>query len=230
MSDIPNMNDVYGSPKVPPRRDHVEPREVIREIEVTAPVDTDASGVTWVGNVGLSSVGLVIPNSGISENEWTALFSVIANIRTSWQFIIGDWFAYGNTHFNFSYGEIAQATGYKESTVMAFASVCRNVPLLTRVKTLDFAHHRRVSRLPLDKQIEALNHAAENNLSVREFQAYLSGHKRKRLSSGRVRKSHYEIIDKNELRRLKNADQKEREKMAEKLRKIADDLVRGNSE
>ena len=200
--------------------------EIEKVVEVAHPVMTDADGVTWVGNIGMSQTGLVIPQD-ITANEWVAFYSVISNIKQSIQFIIGDWFAYGADKFAYTYEEIAQATGYKTSTVETFASVCRNVPRLTRVNSLGFSHHRIVSTLAPAKQIEALNHAVENQLSARDLQEYLTEKKSRKTSSKKSPRIIYNVIDKKEFNRAKKADENERRKLAEQLRAMAEQLERG---
>ncbi len=200
--------------------------EIEKVVEVAYPVTTDADGVTWVGNIGMSQTGLVIPQD-ITNDEWVAFYSVISNVKQSIQFIIGDWFAYGADKFKHSYAQIAEATGYKESTVETFASVCRNVPRLTRVNSLGFSHHRVVSTLAPNRQIEALNHAVENQLSARDLQQYLTEKKSRKSGVKKAVKIVYNVIDKKEFNRAKKADENERRKLAEQLRAMAEQLERG---
>lgn len=225
MEQPPGRRKVFGIEQEPPEPEIVE-RVVEVPVEVVAPVVTDQAGITWVGNIGMSPTGLVIPDAGITMDEWSALFNVIRNIRTAWQFVVGDWIAYGNDHFEQSYEAIAELTGYKSETIESFASTCRNVPQFIRVNSLSFGHHRLVSALPLERQLEALQFAAQNELSVQEFRSLLRGGKRKRLSAGAQRKKRFHIIDRAEFNRAKNADENERRKLAQKLRQMADELYR----
>jgi len=196
--------------------------ERVVEVEVPYPITIVETDITQIGNVGITPTGLIIPESGISKEEWAALFNILRDVRKSWQFMIGDWFAYGADNFAYSYEDIAKETGYKESTVKTFASVCRNVARLTRINLLDFAHHRAVSTLAPELQITALKYAEENHLSVRDFRAYLGHHSAKK----KGRKKGYNLIDNYQLNRLRNATLDDRLKVAARLRQLADELER----
>lgn len=191
-------------------------------VEVTRPVATDTDGVTWVGNIGMSPTGLILPEE-ITQQEWYDFFDVIRNIKRSWQFIIGDWFAYGADKFKFTYEQIATWTGYKPTTVEAFASTCRNVPRFTRVN-LSFAHHRAVSRLPAEKQLSALQEALDLQLSSRQLQARISGEKPRLNAGKKTKKKALPVVDQKVFNRIKKSDEETRREYAAKLRKMADEL------
>lgn len=217
-ADAPNV--VYVDREVEVRVEVQVPVKV--PFEVTRPVSTDTDGVTWVGNIGMSPTGLILPQE-VTQQEWYDFFDVIRNIKRSWQFIIGDWFAYGADKFEMTYEQIAALTGYKQSTVEAFASTCRNVPRFTRVN-LSFAHHRAVSGLPAEKQLSALQDAIDLQLSYRQLQVRISGEK-PRLKSGKTStKPDPKIVDKTIYNRAKKGDEEVRRKYAALLRRMADDL------
>lgn len=200
-------------------------KEVV--VHVPRPIAKDEHGVVHIGNVGLTSLGLVMPDSDISESEWAALFEVLQETRKSWQFLIGDWFAYGVDKFKYSYAQIAEWTGYKESTVETFASVCRNVERLTRINSLSFAHHRAVSTLTSEQQSAALIYAETEGLSARELAAAIQGKKALRSGAKKAQKTPRAIVDKVAFNQLKKADEKRRQKAAAELRRLADELERG---
>lgn len=192
-------------------------------VEVTRPVKTDADGVTWVGNIGVTSMGLDLPDT-LTQAEWRSFLNAIQSVKQSYQFVIGDWFAAGKDRFNVSYEEIAALTGFKVKTVEIWASTCRNVPKFTRVNFLTFAHHRAVSTLPLESQLNKLQYAFENQLSARQLDAEIRGVK-PRLKSGKsAKKQKPQIVDKKVYSRIRNSDEETRREYAAMLRRMADDL------
>jgi hypothetical protein len=195
-------------------------------IEVPSPVHTDEHGVTWVGSIGMSAHGLIIPDT-ISQNEWFDFYNVIRNVRISLQYIVGDWFAYGRDNFDYSYEQIAALTGYKESTVETFASVCRSVPQLTRVNSPQFAYARAVAILSPEQQIQALQYAAQNHMSARELYAFIRRKKIAKTSQKNSTKTRRSIVDKVAFNQLLNASEEKRLKAAQQLREMAEALERG---
>jgi hypothetical protein len=198
----------------------------IERVEVTRPVATDEHGVTWVGSIGMSQTGLIIPDD-ISQNEWFDFYEVIRNVKKSLQYIIGDWFAFGNKNFEYSYEQIAALTGYKPSTVEMFASVCRNVPQLTRINSPHFTYSRAVALLPEHQQIQALEYAKEHGMSARQLFAYIRGVNPRQLGGRKRQKTRTNIVDRVAFNQLKNASEAKRLKVAQQLREMADQLERG---
>lgn len=200
-------------------------REVRVEVpvEVTRPVVTDAQGVTWVGNIGVTSMGLDLPDA-LTKEEWRSFLNAIQSVKQSYQFVIGDWFAAGKDRFNVSYEEIAALTGFKVKTVEIWASACRNVPKFTRVNFLTFAHHRAVAVLPLERQLQALQYAFENGLSARQLADEIKGAKPRLKAGKRARRPKPQIVDKKAYNLVKKGDEETRREYAAMLRRMADEL------
>jgi len=191
-------------------------------VEVTRPVKTDADGVTWVGNIGVTAMGLDLPEA-LTQEEWRSFLNAIQSVKQSYQFVIGDWFAAGKDRFNVSYEEIAALTGFKVKTVEIWASACRNVPKFTRVNFLTFAHHRAVAILPPERQLQALQYAFENGLSARQLDAEIRG-KKPRLKSGKAKQpAPLAVQKKSDFKKQFDQDWKRPEKR-DLLAKELDDL------
>ncbi len=199
-----------------------EQKTIERIVEVTRPVQTDTDGVTWVGNIGVTAMGLDLPEA-LTQEEWRSFLNAIQSVKQSYQFVIGDWFAAGKDRFNVSYEEIAALTGFKVKTVEIWASACRNVPKFTRVNFLTFAHHRAVAILPPERQLQALQYAFENGLSARQLDAEIRG-KKPRLKSGKAKQpAPLAVQKKSDFKKQFDQDWKRPEKR-DLLAKELDDL------
>lgn len=200
-----------------------EQKTIERIVEVTRPVQTDTDGVTWVGNIGVTAMGLDLPDA-LTQEEWRSFLNAIQSVKQSYQFVIGDWFAAGKDRFNVSYEEIAALTGFKVKTVEIWASACRNVPKFTRVNFLTFAHHRAVAVLPPERQLQALQYAFENSMSARQLADEIKG-KKPRLNAGKqTKKTTLPIVDKKVYGRIKKSNEETRREYAAMLRRMADEL------
>jgi hypothetical protein len=140
-------------------------------VEVPTPVLWDEHGIGWVGNFGICGTGLYVNANAqhVSEQEWRDFFEVLRQIKTAYQFVVGDWAAFGLDALEKSYAEIAEMTGYAPTTIENWASVCRRVPQFMRINSLDFAHHQVVMSLPEAEQSRWLKFAAEYKLPYREL-------------------------------------------------------------
>jgi N6-adenosine-specific RNA methylase IME4 len=114
-------------------------------------------------------------NEDITIDEWKILGQSLKQVEGSVQFWIGDWARFGDKKGFLGkytdskvYDELEDITGLERNTIQQYKSIAEKTSC-TRVQDLDYAHHREVAKLPEVKQIEFLNLASENNLSVREL-------------------------------------------------------------
>jgi hypothetical protein len=120
-----------------------------------------------------SETGLDI-QSPLSREDWLALYTVIRQIRSAYQWIIGDWMLYGfEQQWSVSYEQMASITGLKASTVEVYTSICRSFPRLIRINRLSFGHFQLIAPLPAEVRQQWIDYAAEQKLSVRQLQAAL---------------------------------------------------------
>lgn len=139
-------------------------------------------GAVQVGPFVLTPIGLKIERE-VTEGEWQNFYAVIRRIRSSLNWILGDWLAYGAHRWGEKYEALAGFTGLKEKTLREYAYVARHVELSSRLDKLSFGHHQEVARFDADAQRQWLSYAAEHKLSVKQLRAALQG---QALPSGRV--------------------------------------------
>lgn len=229
------------------RRTEVPPLDVITEsmirpvertIEVPVPTPiVQQEGISWIGNFGISTVGMYVNVNAeqITEDEWRNFFTAIKGIEVAYQFIVGDWAAFGGDALSKTYEEIAALTGYEAGTIEVWASVCRKVDKLIRINSLGIAHHQVVAPLPYDEQRYWLEFAAAYDISYRELQRRIAegdhsapAPKVRQALTADVR--FQRAADPFEARIVKIAarvDENKRREWAQRLRDIADRVERG---
>lgn len=114
--------------------------------------------------------------SDITIDEWKELGKALQQVEGSVQFWIGDWARFGDKQ-GFTgtrtdpkvYDELEQITGLDRDTLKHYKSVAEKVPTSARSEDLGFSHHTEVAKLPEAKQVEFLNRAVEEKLTVREL-------------------------------------------------------------
>lgn len=153
-----------------------EPEVIEREIYI--PVSTPAieqldKGMR-IGNFLVTSTGLEIADDTTQE-EWADFYKAVSSIRSSLNWVYGDYFAYGQSHFGMTYDQMADATGLKSETIETYASVCRNIPKLIRINSLSFGHHRLVAGYDEQAQAQWLETAVENKWSVLQMRRAIEG-------------------------------------------------------
>lgn len=115
-------------------------------------------------------------SDGITIEEWKDLGQCLRQVEGSVQFWIGDWARFGDKK-EFTgkyidskvYDELEQITGLERQTIQQYKSIAGKLDTNLRSPNLSFNHHREVAALPEEKQIEFLNRADEEKLSVREL-------------------------------------------------------------
>jgi hypothetical protein len=110
--------------------------------------------------------------------QWAKRGEALAKSKDGNQWAIADWMCRGEDNFNrIAYKEAAAVTGMAIETLRTFASVAKNIS--TRVNDLSFGHHRLVVTFEPEKQKKALQWAAEQEMSVHRFAAWLRKEKEK---------------------------------------------------
>lgn len=124
------------------------------------------------GRINLTAIGLP-PDTDLSPEEFESLGEMLARLEGSLQWLLGDWLAYGETRWGETAAHIAEAVGLDVNTLYSYASVCRNVQFLIRIKNLSFSHHRLVAALPPDSQRHWLELADEHDWSVATMKSHI---------------------------------------------------------
>lgn len=140
---VPNATEVYQSnpPNIPPRKKD-------RGWRFTAD-------------------GLTLERD-LTEAEWSAIPVEMRAMKSALQLNVGDATLYGlECGYIQTYEDMEERTGYRASSIEVYASVCRNIPRLTRVNPLTFKHYQQIAPLPEDERPHWISYAASNGLSYR---------------------------------------------------------------
>ncbi|MEO1290176.1 MAG: hypothetical protein AAFV93_20685, partial [Chloroflexota bacterium] len=121
----------------------------------------------------LRDTELVIPEE-TNETDWVEIGVLLMRMQGTIQWLLGDWITYGEAQGwdkGVGYARIREVFGYEVESLWSYASVCRKVPALTRVKELSFSHHRAVTKFAdkPDLQQAWLNRALENGWSAKQL-------------------------------------------------------------
>ena len=110
-----------------------------------------------VHRVGLEFVG------DISEVDWQVFGDTLVQFDTAYQWIIGDYLAYGMDNNYGKVAEFAELLGKSEQTVTNWVYISRHVEFYRRRENLSHAHHETVSSLPDEDQQKWLKLAEQGN-------------------------------------------------------------------
>jgi len=131
------------------------------EEQVSGIVQVD-EGVLGVKNIQIHRTGLQFVGI-VSEEEYEIFGQTLLQIETAYQWIVGDYLAYGADN---GYGrgvEIAEQLGKSSQTVWNWVSVARYVEYYRRQEVLSFTHHEAVAGLSPDEQTLWLKEAIKGN-------------------------------------------------------------------
>lgn len=96
----------------------------------------------------LSSVGIYFDDSlDLPEDQFIALGELILNIKSAFQFIVGDYFAFGAKRDYGARTQVAERLGVNPDTITNWTSVCRSIEYTRRRVGLEFGHHEAVASL-----------------------------------------------------------------------------------
>lgn len=146
---------------------HIDIREADRALygDVDLPDNTNAMVVHQgkdisIGNIITTPTGLQF-DGDISEIEWQDFGKTLIQINTAYQWIVGDYLAYGAERHYGDLKETAEQLGKDQNTVSNWIAVCRAIPFPRRRGSLYFGHHEAVCAMPEHLQEKWLD-IAEN--------------------------------------------------------------------
>lgn len=119
-------------------------------------------GSLEVSNIRIHRVGLEFVGT-VSEDEYEIFGQTLLQIDTAYQWIVGDYLAYGVEN---NYGmakHFADQLERDEATIHDWTYVCRQVRFSERSENLSFAHHKVVAKLPINEQEYWLDLAENGN-------------------------------------------------------------------
>jgi hypothetical protein len=178
-------------------------------------------GTMRIGNFTVTRTGLLIGESA-TPDEWKGIGLLLLKLEGAIQWLIGDWFVYGEQIWGRTYRETAEALGYSIKSLYTFAYVAENVHFSIRMENLTFGHHALVAKLPPEEQYVCLQYAAENNLSIAAMRTAIKGE-----GSGAkdvIEQAQRSLSQINA--RYKQAPIHQRQQIAALYRKYADELER----
>jgi hypothetical protein len=94
-------------------------------------------------------------------------------VTRSCQWWLGDWIRYGNGRWGEKYKEAAKVTGYDVQSLRNFAYVAGAIDVSRRRDDLTWSHHAEVSALDPQEQIQWLDLAATQRMSVADLRIEL---------------------------------------------------------
>lgn len=175
----------------------------------------------------LSRTGMQIPDN-LKPEQWAEVGGLLRDIDVALQWMIGDWFVYGNANFNLDYETFAEEIGFSIRTLQQYKYVAENVDSSVRTEKLSFTHHQLVASLrnkndvpDVEQQRRWINQAVENRWTVKQMRDAMAG----KTSASPVR--YFKAVD-SLRRRFKSwipaMPSQDKKAMAEQLRRLADEL------
>ncbi len=131
-------------------------------------------GSLEVSNIRIHRVGLEFVGE-VDEEEYQIFGQTLLQIDTAYQWIVGDYLAYGVEN---NYGmavEFGEKLGRNPKTISNWVSICRQVTFSRRREDLSFRHHENVASLTEDEQDHWLTLASENRWSASRLRKAIQG-------------------------------------------------------
>ena len=137
------------------------------DVIATGIIKRDDSSIE-VGNIVMHRVGLEFLGQ-VSEDEYEVFGETLLKFDTAYQWIVGDYLAYGTDN---NYGmavKFAEQLDRESSTIHNWTSVCRQVEFSRRRENLSFFHHSIIAPFDPDDQAYWLGMAQEKGWSAKRL-------------------------------------------------------------
>lgn len=122
-----------------------------------------------------SNDGLIIQRQLTREEFREGLLPEIEAMQSRYQLIVGDAANHGlDNGLIDSYEDMAALTGYTAGSIEVYASICRNIPQLTRVNSLKFKHYQVIARLSEEERPHWISFAATYGLGYRVIESMIA--------------------------------------------------------
>lgn len=120
------------------------------------------------------------PDKDLSYEEWNEIGQGLARVGAAVNWWIGDWINYGEPKYGKKYTQALEifAEQYEYNMLARMASVSKRVDFSIRILKLSWNHHFEIAKLDEEAQVELLDLAVRNHLSVRELREEVRKHKR----------------------------------------------------
>ena len=141
-----------------------DPMELPDDFGVISPsgIVKREDGSLEVSHIRIHRVGLEFVGD-VSEEEFEVFGQTLLQIDTAYQWIIGDYLAYGVDNNYGKVSELAEVLGKSEQTVTNWVYVSRHVEFYRRRENLSHGHHEVVSGLSENEQAQWLEAAEHGN-------------------------------------------------------------------
>jgi|GEM_PF-4365227 len=141
----------------------------------------------------LRDTELVIPEN-TAERDWVEIGVLLMRMQGTIQWLLGDWLVYGMERekagdWQGTYSKMQEIFGYELESLHSYASVCRQVPALTRVKELSFSHHRAVTKFSENPTLQQkwLDEALEQSWSAKELVARIRDAQKPKIAAKKLK-------------------------------------------
>jgi hypothetical protein len=113
------------------------------------------------------------PARALTFAEWREAGDQLLRVGRAWQWWVGDWILYGEHHHEDRYADVVEQTGYEYATISHVISVARRVEASRRRDELSWSHHAEVAPLEPEQQVEWLQKAVDEDLTLARFRTVL---------------------------------------------------------
>ncbi len=132
------------------------------------------SAMTPIVDVDLTVTGWA-PRGEMSFEQWEAAGRELNRMARAINFWVGDWINYGERNYGEKYSQAIDVTGMEYQTLCNTASVAKRIPPERRRENLSWTHHAEVASLPPEQQVEWLDRADEEGMTVARLRSRLQG-------------------------------------------------------
>lgn len=113
------------------------------------------------------------PARTLTFAEWREAGDQLLRVGRAWQWWVGDWILYGESAYEDRYADVLEQTGYEYATISHVISVARRVDASRRREELSWSHHAEVAPLDPEQQVEWLQRAVDEDLTLARFRTVL---------------------------------------------------------
>jgi hypothetical protein len=119
----------------------------------------------------ITECGLII-EEGLPKEQWEEIGNRLGFALRSLQWVVGDWYLYGEQQWGHKYDDCEERFGLAYGTVANCVSVARRFEFSRRREKLSFSHHFEVAKLPNEDQEVLLDKAESESISVKDLREH----------------------------------------------------------
>lgn len=116
------------------------------------------------------------PQRLLEYEEWAEKGETLQRMHRAMSFWVGDWLAYGATHYPEVWEQAVDLTGVEYKTLQVVMDIAERIPPARRVEGLSWSHHRAVAYIDDEtEQDRFLDEAVADGLTVAKLRARVQG-------------------------------------------------------